>query len=65
MWRWIHCSKVGKIKVGAGEWSRYLECQESWWGVDGRYISRFRLLELKGSYVIADEGFDTSGGDED
>ena len=65
MGRWIHYSKVSKIKVSVGEWSRYLECQEFWWGVDGRYISRFRLLELEGPNVIADEGFDTSAGDED
>ena len=65
MWRWVHYSEVSEIKVGVGEWSRYLECQESWCGVDWRYISRFRLLELDGPYVIADEGFDTSAGDED
>ncbi len=56
---------MSEIKVGGGEWSQYLECQESWCGVDWRYISRFRLLELEGPYVIADEGFKTSAGDED
>ena len=62
---WIHYSEVSEIKVGVGEWSWYLECQESWCVVDWRYISRFRLLELEGPYVIADERFETSAGDED
>ena len=56
---------MSEIKVGVREGSRYLECQESWCGVDRRYISRFLLLELEGPYVIADKGFDTSTGDED
>ena len=65
VWRWVHYSEVSEIKVGVGEWSRYLEGQDSWCGVDWRDISWFRLLELECPYVIADEGFDTSAGDED
>ena len=65
VWRWIHYAEVSDIKVGVGGWSWYLECQESWCVINWRYISGFRLLELESPDVIADEGFDTSAGDED
>ncbi len=65
VWRWIHYSEVSEIKVGVGVWSWYLECQESRCVIGWRYISGFRLLELEGPYVIADERFKTTAGDED
>ena len=65
VWGWIHCSEVGKVDVGVGKWSWYLECQESWCVISWGYISRFLLLEFEGPYVIADERFETSAGDED